>query len=109
MVAMPDESEDGEEQFIGDVATAFLESDGYRGSDMPRYATYRQYKGSTLHVFRLGGSLYGQHDAPVRWFKTIRDWLVDGKGFDQYKNDVCLLRHMPRRKSNGCYGLMTTS
>ena len=93
MVAMSDESDDGEELSIGDVATAFLKGDEYSESDRPRYVTYRQYRGSKLRVFRLKGSLYGQRDAPVRWFKTIRDWLVDEKGFDQCKNDVCLFRH----------------
>ena len=93
MVAMSDEVDDGEELSIGDVATAFLKGDEYSETDRPRYVTYRQYRGSKLRVFRLKGSLYGQRDAPVRWFKTIRDWLVDEKGFDQCKNDVCLFRH----------------
>ena len=93
MVAMSDEVDDGEELSIGDVATAFLKGDEYSETDRPRYVTYRQYRGSKLRVFRLKGSLYGQRDAPVRWFKTIRDWLVDEKGFDRCKNDVCLFRH----------------
>ena len=52
MVAMSDESEDGEELSIGDVATAFLKGDEYSESDRPRYVTYRQYRGTKLRVFR---------------------------------------------------------
>ena len=100
IVAMSDESEDGEELSICDVATAFLKGDGCNESDRPRYVACRQYRGSKLRVFRLKGSLYGQRDAPIRWFKTIRDWKIDEKGFDQCENDVCLFR--PKRKSN-CY------
>ena len=93
MVAMSDETAQIEELSVGDVATAFLKGDEYSSSDRPRYVTYRQYRGSRLRVFRLKGSLYGQRDAPVRWFKTFRDWLVNEKGFDQCKNDVCLFRN----------------
>ena len=93
MVAMSDETAQIEELSVGDVATAFLKGDEYSTSDRPRYVTYRQYRGSKLRVFRLKGSLYGQRDAPVRWFKTFRDWLVNEKNFTQCKNDVCLFRN----------------
>ena len=92
MAAMSDETEEEEEMSIGDVATAFLKGDEYTDTDRPRYVVYREYRGSKLRVFKLRGSLYGQRDAPVRWFATFSRWLV-GKGFVQCKNDVCLFRH----------------
>ena len=93
MLAMSDETSEEEELSVGDVATAFLKGEEYSETDRPRYVVYREYRGSKLRVFRLRGSLYGQRDAPIRWFDTIRKWLVLEKGFTQCKNDVCLFRH----------------
>ena len=92
MLAMSDETDETEDISVGDVATAFLKGDLYAESDRPRYVTHREYRGSKLRVFRLRGSLYGQRDAPVRWFKTFSTWLTE-QGFVQSKNDVCLFRH----------------
>ena len=92
MVAMSDETDEEEELSLGDVATAFLKGEEYSEGDRPRYVVYREFRGSKLRVFKLRGSLYGQRDAPVRWFATFSGWLKD-KGFTQCKNDVCLFRH----------------
>ena len=92
MVAMSDETETEEEISLGDVATAFLKGEEYLPGDKPRYVVYSQYRGASLRVFKLRGSLYGQRDAPVRWHKTMVKWLVS-QGFVQSKNDVCLFRH----------------
>jgi hypothetical protein len=64
---------------------------------MPRYAAYKAHKNARLRVFRLKGSLYGQCDAPIRWYKTIQRWMVEDRGFEQSPNDVCLFRH-PKTK-----------
>jgi hypothetical protein len=85
MLAMSDETDEREDISVGDVATAFLKGDLYTDTDRPRYVTYREYRGSKLRVFRLRGSLYGQRDAPVRWFKTFSTWLVE-QGFVQSKD-----------------------
>ena len=93
MLAMSDETEEEEEISVGDVATAFLKGDEYGDKDRPRYVVYREFRNSKLRVFKLRGSLYGQRDAPVRWYATFARWLIDEKGFVQSKNDVCLFRH----------------
>ena len=54
---------------------------------------YKAHKHAPLRVFRLKGSLYGQRDAPVRWWETLKEWLINDQGFHQSKNDVCLFRH----------------
>ena len=92
MMAMSDETDAEEELSVGDVATAFLKGDAYGPSERPRYVVYCAYRGARLRVFQLKGSLYGQRDAPVRWFKTFSGWLVS-QGFVQCKNDVCLFKH----------------
>ena len=92
MIAMSDETEEEEEVSLGDIATAFLKGDDYKPTDRPKYVAYQQYRGASLRVFKLRGSLYGQRDAPVRWHKSLVRWLLS-QGFVQSKNDVCLFRH----------------
>jgi hypothetical protein len=92
MVAMSDETEEEEELSLGDITTAFLKGEDYKPTDRPRYVAYQQYRGASLRVFKLRGSLYGQRDAPVRWHKSMVKWLLS-QGFVQSKNDVCLFRH----------------
>ena len=49
-----------------DVSTAFLQAKAYSGEEVNRYATFREYEGGPLRVYRLLGPLYGQRDAPRR-------------------------------------------
>jgi hypothetical protein len=60
MVAMSDETEEEEELSLGDITTAFLKGEDYKPTDRPRYVAYQQYRGASLRVFKLRGSLYGQ-------------------------------------------------
>lgn len=92
MMAMSDETDEVEELSIGDVATAFLKGEKYSETDRDRWVVFRQYRGAKLRVFKLLGSLYGQRDAPVRWYNTFRKHLLS-EGFKQCKNDVCMFRH----------------
>ena len=66
----------GEEFACIDVTTAFLQAHSYLPSDPPRYATYRQYRGGPLRVYQLTGPLYGQRDAPRRWYDTVTKYLT---------------------------------
>ena len=51
--------------------------------------SYKAYPKAHTRVFRLKGPLYGQRDAPYRWWETLSEWLVE-QGFIQSKNDPCL-------------------
>ena len=73
-----------------DVSTAFLQAKAYSGEAVNRYATFREYKGGPLRVYRLLGPLYGQRDAPRRWFETIKEGL-EGIGFVPAPTDPCAL------------------
>jgi hypothetical protein len=102
MIALEDEeydSDDGEceELALGDVGTAFLKGDEYSTDEPVRWVAYKAHKNARLRVFKLKGSLYGQVDAPIRWFNTVVDWMVKEQGFVQSKNDVCLFRHPKTR------------
>ena len=55
-----------------DVSTAFLQADLYKEGECKRYATFREYRGGPLRVFRLLGPLYGSRDSPRRWFILLR-------------------------------------
>ena len=56
------------------------------------------YKGAPLRVFELKGSLYGQKDAPLRWFTTLKGYL-QSIGFQRSANDACLYNHKQRNVS----------
>ena len=60
------ETKEGEEVSLGDIAAASLKGDDYKPTDRPRYVAYQQYRGASLRVSKLRGSLYGERDAPVR-------------------------------------------
>ena len=52
---------------------------------------YLMYKGGPVRVFRLTGPLYGQRDAPMKWYETIVAWLKhEDNGFEQSDTDLCL-------------------
>ena len=102
MIALEDEDYDSddeecEELALGDVGTTFLKRDEYRADEPVRWVAYKAHKNARLRVFKLKGSLYGQVDAPIRWFNTVVDWMVKEQGFVQSKNDVCLFRHPKTR------------
>ena len=76
-----------------DVDTAFLQGEEYLDSEKDRYVSYKAYKGAEMRVFKLKGSLYGQRDAPIRWFRTLVKYLRDDLGYIQSDNDMCVFRH----------------
>ena len=93
MIALQDEGDEPEELAIGDVGTAFLKGDEYKPHEPQRYVAYKAHKTARLRVFRLRGSLYGQVDASMRLFISLKNWMINDQGFVQSKNDVCLFRH----------------
>ena len=108
LIAMDDEdygdgNDEPEEIAVGDVGTAFLKGDEYGPNDPRRYVKYKPHKDAKLRVFRLKGSLYGQSDAPIRWWKTIVHWMTKVQGFEQSKNDVCAFRHPITRLKVGLH------
>ena len=93
----------GEEFASIDVTTAFLQALSYLDSDPPRYATYRPFRGAPVRVFQLTGPLYGQRDAPRRWYETVMSYLTKppnpnnpkegGLGFTKSPNDPSSFVH----------------
>ena len=92
MIALQDAGDEPEELSIGDISTAFLTSPNYAEGSMKRYVGHREFKGGPLRIFELKGSLYGQRDAPQRFYESLREALF-GLGFEVSKNDVCLYKH----------------
>jgi hypothetical protein len=79
---------------VGDIEGAFLNSKEYVDEeDEPRYVGYRPYKGARKQIFQLTGALYGQYDAPIRWYDTFKEWAVNVAGFVVSKNDQALFTH----------------
>ena len=76
-----------------DVDTAFLQGQKYGPDDRPRYVALRMYKGAPLRVFRMAGSLYGQTDASIRFYRSLRTVLEDKMGYIPGENDKCIFRH----------------
>ena len=62
---------------IVDVSVAFLQLDLCGPSGVKRYVSLRSYPGGPVHVFELGGPIYGQRSAPRAWNKTLTKWLTD--------------------------------
>jgi len=87
---------------IGDIRSAFLTSPHYLESEGKRYVALREYKGAILRVFELLGSLYGQKDAPYRFYDSLSEFLKS-LGFRQCKNDVCLCVHKQRKMLVGTH------
>ena len=97
------ENVDGEDVIsIGDISTAFLFGKEYGPDDTKRYVSYRAYKGGPLRIFQLLGPLYGQRDAPYRWWSTFCEWMVD-EGYEQSKNDPCLFYHPKTNLRVACH------
>ena len=73
-----------------DVSTAFLQADLYKEGECKRYATFREYRGGPLRVFRLLGPLYGSRDSPRRWFDTLKaELMTQAYGFIPCPTDPC--------------------
>ena len=72
-----------------DIVTAFIQSDKYESSEKPRYVSFKPHRNAAREYYKLTGPLYGQRDAPMRWYKTIQEWLLS-EGFKQGKNDPCI-------------------
>jgi hypothetical protein len=51
--------------------------------------SFKPHKKAKKEYYKLKGPLYGQRDAPMRWYNTIKDWLLS-EGFKQGKNDPCI-------------------
>jgi hypothetical protein len=89
MIALQDTTDEEEYLSIGDISTAFLTSPEYDASAPKRYVGYRSHRGAPLRIFQLRGSLYGQKDAPQRFYDSLKGFLLS-LGFKVSKNDVCL-------------------
>ena len=75
-----------------DVSTAFLQSEAYDPHDEPRYVNYQPCKSAPVQYYQLLGPLYGQRSASMRWYNTIKKWLVS-EGFKPGMNDPCAFTH----------------
>ena len=75
---------------MGDFKQAFLQAEEYEGDSDPKYVGYKPYKGAKLRVFQLRGSLYGMSQAPMDWYVTLKNWLVQEMGFTRSENDKAL-------------------
>ena len=80
-----------------DIDTAFLQGMEYGPGDKPRYVAIKMYKGAPLRVYKLRGSLYGQREASMRWYKTLAPFLVKELGYTQGDNDLCSFIHEKTR------------
>ena len=87
------DQEEGEVITACDIDTAFLQGNEYTSEDRHRYVALKMYKGAPLRVFKLRGSLYGQREASMRWYKTIAPFLVDVLKYKQGSNDLCTFYH----------------
>ena len=90
MVAAVDEDEDNPEVIaMGDVRTAFLQAYRFGADEKTKYVVLRLGKNVPWKVYKLLGPLYGQRDAPLRWYETFKDFMLE-EGFTAGKNDVCI-------------------
>ena len=88
---------------VGDWSQAFLQAVGYDPDGPPKFVSYRPYRGATLRIFRLLGSLYGMSQAPMDWYKTLHNWLVLEMGFVRSENDKAMWMHPTRRLKIGSH------
>ena len=88
---------------VGDWSQAFLQAVGYDPDGPPKFVSYRPYRGATLRIFRLLGSLYGMSQAPMDWYKTLHNWLVLEVGFVRSENDKAMWMHPTRRLNIGSH------
>ena len=88
---------------VGDWSQAFLQAVGNDLDGPPKFVSYRPYRGATLRIFRLSGSLYGMSQAPVDWYKALHNWLVLQMGFVRSENDKAMWMHPTRRLKVGCH------
>ena len=72
-----------------DLIAAFIQSEKYGPNEPPRYVSFKRHKQAKKEYYKLTGPLYGQRDAPMRWFKTFEAWLIE-EGFTPGKNDPCI-------------------
>ena len=75
-----------------DVSTAFLQSESYDPSDEPRYVSYQPCKSVPIQYYQLLGPLYGQRSASMRWYSTLKQWLIS-QGFVPGLNEPCVFTH----------------
>ena len=75
-----------------DVSTAFLQSESYDPNDAPRYVSYQPCKSVPIQYFQLLGPLYGQRSASMRWYHTVKKWLIS-EGFKSGLNEPCVFTH----------------
>ena len=84
---------------VGDISTAFLLGDEYKEGEVDRYVSYKAYPTAHKRVFKLKGSLYGQRDAPHRWWATLTSWL-QSEGWVPSTNDPSMY-HYPAQQGKG--------
>ena len=97
MVALADTGEEVEELSIGGISKAFIKSWLYGPEESARYVSLKMHKGAKKRIFELLGSLYGQVDAGLRWYDTLKDYLVTEEGMICSKNEPCLFIHPETR------------
>ena len=68
----------------------------YGPDEVKRYVSYKAYPTDYKRLFLLKRSLYGQRDAPHRWWSTLTEWL-ESQGFVPGSNDSCMY-HYPVHK-----------
>eukprot|EP00658_Telonema_sp_P-2_P017023 TRINITY_DN16590_c0_g1_i2.p2 TRINITY_DN16590_c0_g1~~TRINITY_DN16590_c0_g1_i2.p2 ORF type:complete len:232 (+),score=32.19 TRINITY_DN16590_c0_g1_i2:269-964(+) len=93
MVALADTVGAEENLSVGDVSKAFVKSWLYGPEEDTRYVSLLMYKGAKRRIFELLGSLYGQVDAGLRWYQTLKAYLQGEEGMRCSKNDPCLFIH----------------
>ena len=59
-----------------DLISAFIQTEHYGPEEPPRYVSFKSHKNAKREYYRLKGPLYGQRDAPMRWYLTIQKWLA---------------------------------
>ena len=75
--------------YSDDASQAFLNS--LRPADKPIYCKYPpgiDHKPGTC--IRCNRFIYGLHDSPLAWFRTLKEHLVSEQGFTQSKTDQAL-------------------
>ena len=69
-----------------DIEVAFLQADEFGPDEPTRYASYKPHPDSEEQFYRMLGPIYGSRDAGMRFYKTMKPWLLS-QGFAMAEND----------------------
>ena len=75
---------------IKDVATAYLQSDGYDGFE--KYICFKNPETGLWEYYSQSGPIYGECSAAKRWEDTITTWFVH-QGFTRGDNERSVFYH----------------